>query len=147
MLGTPCYSAPEQLFGEKTIDHRADIWALGVVLYECLSNQLPVYGENLGQMLKMLTSGEILPLERLVGNLPADILDLVRRMLSRSLDQRPKDMREVLGVLQRYSNLTVRTFGEAKSQPPPLESHPRASGGSAHARAFAREGDGRRRPP
>jgi serine/threonine-protein kinase len=121
MLGTPCYSAPEQLFGEKIIDHRADIWALGVVLYECLSNQLPVYGENLGQILKMLTSGEILPLERLVPQLPADIVTLVGRMLSRPVDQRPKDMREVLEVLQRYSNLSVRTFGEAKSQPPLLE--------------------------
>src|SRR5579859_6066357 len=48
MLGTPFYSAPEQLFGERHIDQRADVWALGVVLYECLSGQIPVYGENLG---------------------------------------------------------------------------------------------------
>jgi eukaryotic-like serine/threonine-protein kinase len=138
MLGTPCYSAPEQLFGEKIIDHRADVWALGVVLYECLSNQLPVYGENLGQILKMLTSGEILPLERLVPNLPADVIGLVGRMLSRPLDQRPKDMREVLEVLQRYSNLSVRAFGEAKSQPPPLESHPSA-GANRRAPVHSRE--------
>jgi serine/threonine-protein kinase len=124
MLGTPCYSAPEQLFGERVIDHRADIWALGVVLYECLSNQLPVYGENLGQILKMLTSGEIVPLERLLPDLPADIVGLVGRMLSRPLDKRPKDMREVLEVLQRYSNLSVRSFGDAKSQPPLIDSHP-----------------------
>jgi len=131
MLGTPCYSAPEQLFGERLIDHRADVWALGVVLYECLSNQLPVYGENLGQILKMLTSGEILPLEKLVPDLPGDVLSLVGRMLSRSLDVRPKDMREVLTTLQRYSNLSVRSFGNAKSQPPAVEQHP--SGGSRRA--------------
>jgi serine/threonine-protein kinase len=137
MLGTPCYSAPEQLFGEKIIDHRADIWALGVVLYECLSNQLPVYGENLGQILKMLTSGEILPLERLAPQLPADVLTLVGRMLSRPLDQRPKDMREVLEVLQRYSNLSVRAFGEAKSQPPSQEHI--ASGPARRAPVHSRE--------
>jgi len=139
MLGTPCYSAPEQLFGERVIDHRADIWALGVVMYECLSNQLPVYGENLGQIMKMLTSGEILPLERLVPDLPADVLDLVGRMLSRPLDRRPNDMREVLGVLKRYSNLSVRSFGEAKSQPPPLDSNP--SGGSRRAPVHSKENE------
>jgi serine/threonine-protein kinase len=137
MLGTPCYSAPEQLFGEKIIDHRADIWALGVVLYECLSNQLPVYGENLGQILKMLTSGEILPLERLAPQLPADILTLVGRMLSRPVEQRPKDMREVLEVLQRYSNLSVRSFAEAKSQPPSLEAIP--AGPARRAPVHSRE--------
>ncbi len=140
MLGTPCYSAPEQLFGERVIDHRADIWALGVVLYECLSNQLPVYGENLGQILKMLTSGEILPLERLVPDLPADVITLVGRMLSRPLDRRPTDMREVLAVLQRYSNLSVRTFGDAKSQPPALDSHPSAGQGR-RAPVHTRESD------
>jgi serine/threonine-protein kinase len=140
MLGTPCYSAPEQLFGERIIDHRADVWALGVVLYECLSNQLPVYGENLGQILKMLTSGDILPLEKLAPQLPADILSLVGRMLSRLVDQRPKDMREVLEVLQRYSTVSVRAFGEAKSQPPPQESHP-SGGGGRRAPVHSRESD------
>ena len=139
MLGTPCYSAPEQLFGERLIDHRADVWALGVVFYECLSNQLPVYGENLGQILKMLTSGEILPLEKLVPDLPGDILSLVGRMLSRSLDSRPKDMREVLTTLQRYSNLSVRSFGDAKSQPPAIDSHP--SGGSRQAPVHSKENE------
>src|SRR5215510_7676593 len=41
VLGTPAYMAPEQVFGESDLDHRADIWALGLLLYQCLSGVLP----------------------------------------------------------------------------------------------------------
>jgi eukaryotic-like serine/threonine-protein kinase len=118
LLGTPCYSSPEQLFGEREIDHGADIWAIGVVLYECLSGQLPVYGENLGQVLKVMTTGHIVPIEHLVPGLPDDMVLLVGRMLSRPREDRPSDMREVLDVLKRYSTVPVREFGAAKSTPP-----------------------------
>jgi serine/threonine-protein kinase len=121
ILGTPFYSSPEQLFGERHIDHRADVWALGVVLYECLSGRLPVYGENLGQVMKALTSQDIEPLAKVAPFVPADVTRLVDRMLTRAMDQRPNDMREVLDVLKRYANVKVREFGEARSQPPPHE--------------------------
>jgi len=47
VMGTPYYMAPEQVFGEKAIDHRADIWALGVILYECVSGRKPIGGSSL----------------------------------------------------------------------------------------------------
>src|SRR5262245_7555132 len=121
ILGTPFYSSPEQLFGERHIDHRADIWAIGVVLYECLSGQLPVYGENLGQVMKVLTNQDIVPLAKVAPFVPDDVTRLVDRMLMRTVDKRPNDMREVLEVLRRYSNARVRDFGAATSQPPPHE--------------------------
>jgi serine/threonine protein kinase len=47
-LGTPCYMAPEQGLGEKDIDHRVDVWAIGVMLYEALSGARPIEGDNVG---------------------------------------------------------------------------------------------------
>jgi serine/threonine protein kinase len=47
LLGTPSYMSPEQLEG-KRCDHRADIWAMGVISYECLLGQLPFTGSGLG---------------------------------------------------------------------------------------------------
>ena len=41
MVGTVCYMPPEQIRGERSIDHRADIYALGAMLYECLTGSLP----------------------------------------------------------------------------------------------------------
>ena len=120
MLGTPCYSAPEQLFGERLIDHRADVWALGVVLYECLSNQLPVYGENLGQILKMLTSGEILPLEKLVPDLPGDILSRRPDALSISrceTERHARSAHDAAALLQsaRYARSATRSRSRPRS--------------------------------
>ncbi len=61
MLGTPYYMSPEQAFGEKDVDHQADIWSLGVILYECLSGKRPVDGDNFGQLVKVLATGGITP--------------------------------------------------------------------------------------
>jgi serine/threonine-protein kinase len=50
MLGSPLYMSPEQLKSSKTVDQRADIWAIGVILYELLTNSLPFYGDTLGEL-------------------------------------------------------------------------------------------------
>ncbi len=111
MLGTPFYMSPEQAFGEKTIDHRADVWSLGVILYRCLSGVLPTFGENIGQILKIIMTHAITPLREAAPGLPADVTDLVDRMLSQAPGDRPADLREVKVVLERYAGVVVDPFG------------------------------------
>ncbi len=112
MLGTPYYMSPEQIFGERDIDHRADIWALGVIFYECLSGTRPTQADNIGQILKIITTHAIKPLEQVVPTLPKDLTDLVNRMLSQDREQRPDSLTEVKGALARYGDLAVRSFAE-----------------------------------
>ncbi len=106
ILGTPCYMAPEQLTSSG-VDHAADMWSLGVILYECLSGTRPVEGRNLAEVIARLLNGVITPLERLAPELPHDLTAIVQQMLSRDVKRRPQDLSELIKVLTRYSH--VRT--------------------------------------
>jgi len=103
MLGTPHYMSIEQACGERDIDHRTDIWSIGVILYVMLSGRRPYDGENYGQILKALMTQTPAPISDLVPGLPSDVSDLVVRCMRRSRTERPLDMREVYLVLSRYS--------------------------------------------
>jgi eukaryotic-like serine/threonine-protein kinase len=101
MMGTPCYMAPEQAFAEGEIDARADLWSIGAVLYECLSGTRPADGATLGQVLKVLATGAIVPLEQRVTGLPPELVGLVSRLLSTDREKRPASAREVREALAR----------------------------------------------
>lgn len=111
MLGTPCYMAPEQASGEQPVDHRADVWSLGVILYECLSGSRPIEGETLPQVLARLMSAGIMPLERIAPELPGEVTALVKQMLARDLGRRTGSLIEVSKILGRYTNVRAPEFG------------------------------------
>ena len=98
VIGTPHYMSPEQVYGEPDIDFRADVWSLGVIIYECLSGQRPVEGRSFGQVFKNLTTREITPLRDLVPDLPPSVTAMVDRMLCRDRTARPTDLRDVLAA-------------------------------------------------
>ncbi|WP_437590069.1 serine/threonine-protein kinase [Sorangium sp. So ce1000] len=111
MLGTPYYMSPEQILGEHDVDHRADIWSLGVILYECLTSVRPTEAENMGKVMKRILTGAIQPIGESAPALPADVATMIDRMLSPDRAQRPADLREVGAVLERYAAAALRPFG------------------------------------
>jgi serine/threonine protein kinase len=111
VLGTPNYMSPEQVFGERDIDQRSDIWALGVILYECLTGIVPTKAANVGQVFKLIVAGGIKPLDSVLPKAPSDITALAHRMLARRREQRPLDLNEIVGVLRRYTQVSVPEFG------------------------------------
>ncbi|HVJ14813.1 MAG TPA: protein kinase, partial [Polyangiaceae bacterium] len=110
MLGTPCYMAPEQASGEHPVDQRADVWSLGVILYECLCGTRPIEGENLAQVVSRLMRAGIMPLQRLAPALPHDVSALVMQMLSRDPARRPETLLEISTILARYTHVRAPAF-------------------------------------
>ncbi len=104
LLGTPWYMAPEQLFGDSSVDHRADVWAIGVMIYECISGRRPVEGRSYGQIARNVARGTIAPLVELEPEIAPALADLTARMLDKDRGGRP-DLADVhmvfLSVLGR----------------------------------------------
>ncbi len=100
LLGTPHYMAPEQLYGEIDIDSRTDVWAVGVVFFECLSGQRPLAGNNVGQILRSLATREVPKLCSLVPELPPQFGAMVDTMLTRDRAARPATVQPVIAAAE-----------------------------------------------
>jgi serine/threonine protein kinase len=102
VMGTPFYMAPEQLFSEGNIDERADVWAFGVILYECIAGRRPFSGPSVGQVLRLIALDAYTPLSQAAENGPPEaVCDLVARLLARERSQRPRTMRDVERLLRQ----------------------------------------------
>jgi len=102
MVGTPYYMSPEQAFGEKDIDARSDLWAVGVILYECLTGRRPTEADNMGQVLKLLAHMTFPPIERVAPDIEPRIASLVGRLLcerERRIGSAAEVRRELLSIV------------------------------------------------
>lgn len=119
VMGTPFYMAPEQMWGER-VDARADVWALGVVLYECLAGRRPIEGENIGQLLKAIANQSIVPLGEVDPRLPAALVDVVGQMLQTDRTQRLEDLERVATELAKHAgDSTHITISHRLEEGPP----------------------------
>jgi len=89
VLGTPHYMAPEQLFGDSSVDARADVWAIGAIAYECLSGAQPVPGKSYAQIVKNAAKGSITDLHTLCPDVPASLSLSIMSMLTAEREGRP----------------------------------------------------------
>lgn len=89
LLGTLRYMSPEQATGRgNLVDHRADIYALGVTLYELLTLQLPFDGPDPPTLLRQLERSDPLPPRRLNYSIPVDLETIVLKAISKSREDR-----------------------------------------------------------
>jgi len=87
-LGTPQYMSPEQIRSSKDIDHRSDVWALGVVLYRALSGRSPFESRSESDLLVAIVTEPAIPLGALRPDLPDGLCAAVMRALEKSPDDR-----------------------------------------------------------
>jgi len=126
VLGTPYYMAPEQAQGVSTLDHRVDIYAMGVILYECLTGRVPFVAKSAYALItKILTDNVIPPSQRGVV-LPPGLESIVLCALERFPDDRYDTAAEMLTALLPFNDeqATVRISVPGVWQPtlsPPTE--------------------------
>ncbi len=98
-LGTPAYMAPEQATATPNTDHRADIYALGIVAYEMLTGSTPFTGRSVQQVLAAQVVEEPEPVERRRPAVPPLLASLVRDCLAKRPADRPQTAADVMYVL------------------------------------------------
>jgi serine/threonine protein kinase len=108
-LGTPAYMAPEQASGDPSIDHRADIYALGVVTYEMLAGRTPFWGRVTTAVLAAHVVETPEPIEKLRPAIPPMLASLVMQCLAKRAADRPQSAAQLIHVLDTISTPTGGT--------------------------------------
>jgi serine/threonine protein kinase len=106
-MGTPFYMSPEQARGAKEVDHRADIYGLGVILFEALTGQKPHPGDSYNAILYHILTQPPTLVTSLRSGLPPDLVDVLQRALSTDPDQRPASAMELARALAPYAGRQV----------------------------------------
>jgi serine/threonine-protein kinase len=102
-VGTPGYMSPEQATGERTIDARTDIYALGCVLYEMIAGEQPITGPNAQAIIARKMTETPRALMTVRTTVPAALSQLVDSMVARSAADRPESAKAVATTLEDIS--------------------------------------------
>jgi serine/threonine protein kinase len=120
MLGTLGYMAPEQAWGSPDVDARADVFALGCVLFECLTGRPAFVGHRAVAILAKIVSDEVPRVSELCPHISADLDELVAILLSKDPKARPADGNAVLALLDQLGKIQRGNALPAVARPPCL---------------------------
>jgi eukaryotic-like serine/threonine-protein kinase len=127
LLGTPYYMSPEQAQGNKAIDYRSDLWALGVIAFECLTGRRPFASDGLGDLVLQICIRDI-PLPSSVAPVPIGFDPWFAKAMQREPDDRFQSakeltdaLREALGEKDSPSTPNILVMSAASGTPAPAE--------------------------
>jgi serine/threonine-protein kinase len=104
LVGTPLYMSPEQLRAKET-DHRADLWSLAIVAYECLTGAMPYSADSLADLVVQITREAIPKPSQIASGIPAGFDDWFERATQRDPTQRFQSAREMVEALRKVLDI------------------------------------------
>jgi eukaryotic-like serine/threonine-protein kinase len=107
-VGSPFYMSPEQMQSSHDVDHRADIWALGVILFELLSGQVPFDGESLPEVCIKVATRAPRSLRALRSDIPEEVQATILKCLEKEPRDRFENLAEFAGSLFPFAGKTAR---------------------------------------
>ncbi|MGH7560798.1 MAG: protein kinase domain-containing protein [Gemmatimonadales bacterium] len=117
-LGTPGYMAPEQAVADPDLDHRADLYSVGIVAYEALSGRRPFSGTTLQELLAAQIGMPPEPLSRVAPAVPSQLAGLVMRCVERDPARRFASAAELLAALESLPGDSQPTLAVPVPNPP-----------------------------
>ncbi len=103
LLGSPAYMSPEQLQSARAVDHRSDIWALGVILYELLARRSAFNGDTLPSVLTAILRDEPVRVDRVNPQVHPELAAVIRRCLMKDREQRFQSVAELASALRPFA--------------------------------------------
>jgi tRNA A-37 threonylcarbamoyl transferase component Bud32 len=100
VVGTPEYMAPEQVRSGKGIDHRIDVYSLGVVLYEMLAGRPPFVNAHFSGLMLDIMQNDAPPLASFRADVPRRLAGVIQRAMARDADRRFADVPAFIGALE-----------------------------------------------
>jgi serine/threonine-protein kinase len=134
VMGSPYYMAPEQMMSSKDVDARADIWALGIILYELLTGKAPFQGDTMAAVVFQVTQRDAAPLREVRPDVPEGLAAVVSRCLLRDPTQRYENVARFAAALVPFgparSDISLERISRvlgASMRPPSVEPGERSS--------------------
>jgi serine/threonine protein kinase len=118
-LGTPLYMSGEQLRGAAEVDHRTDVYALGVILYEMLTGQVPYLGNTYPDLVLKIITGDARPPHALVAGVPGGLSRVVMKAMALEREHRFQSVAELGAALEALGYARAEMIPQVSSVSPP----------------------------